>query len=83
MCTGVRGEPRPRGPIPRGFVAAKAWGFSVLGGVCVCVCVRACQPAQFCELVRVWDWESGILCISGCGGYVSKLSGMAEGGEQL
>lgn len=51
MGTGVHDKPCPGGPVPRGCIAAKARGFSMLGGACVCV--RVCgQPPQFCE--RVW-----------------------------
>lgn len=84
MGTGVRGEPRPGGPVPRGCMAAKARGFSVLGGVRVRA--RACQPPQFCELICVQGWESWVfvcLCVSGCRGCVSELGGKARGGGQL
>jgi hypothetical protein len=44
---GVHGEPCPWGPVPRGCVAAKVWGFSALRE-CVCVCVCVCVWAQVC-----------------------------------
>lgn len=61
MGTGVHGKPCPGGPVPRGCRAAKARGFSTLGGVCVCaracarMCVGLCQLPQSCECV----WMQG------------------------
>ena len=49
MGTGVHGEPCPRGPVPRGCMAAKARASLCLGEfVCVCVwvCVCVCMPAS-------------------------------------
>ena len=87
MGMGVRGEPRPGGPVPKGCMAAKAQGFSVPGRVRVCVCVCLCVCASLhnsvSERICVQGWESWVFVCSGRGGCVSELGGMARAGGQL
>ena len=84
MGTGVHGEPCPRGPVPRGCMVAKARASLCLGEfVCVCVCVCVCVYASLHNSVSVSVCRAGspgFLCVSGCGGCVSELRGLARAG---